>query len=417
MSKGYKKFLVLWLGTLISTIGSGITSFGLGVYVFKMTGSASNMALVTFCGFLPGIILKVFSGALADKFDRRLMMILGDGLSGLGILFILIMLLNNVSNLWGVYVGVIISSVFSSLTEPAFNATITDLVNKDEYTKASGMVSIAGSSRFLISPVLAGFLLAIWDIKALLIIDIMTFAITVFATFYVRKGLGNTKVENNENLKAFLKDGFKVVWNNKGILVLVILASFINFFMGFIQVLSESLVLGFTTEKVLGVCESVCASGMLVSSIIIGVLGIKKHHRLMLILSLVFSGSSMIGFGLFDNIYLISIFGFLFFLGLPIANTALDSLVRLNIPNEIQGRAWGVIGLISQIGSGLSFALSGILADLMAKNYDISVGRASGYIISIGGLLLTIIAISTILFKSVKELEKSIPGTLNLKEA
>ena len=63
----YSKFLILWSGDLISQIGGGLTSFGLGVYIFNRTGSASQMALVTLLGFLPTLILSVPAGVLADR--------------------------------------------------------------------------------------------------------------------------------------------------------------------------------------------------------------------------------------------------------------------------------------------------------------------------------------------------------------
>lgn len=405
MGNGYKKFITLWIGELISQVGSGLTAFGLGIYVLKATGSATSMALVTLCGFLPSLILSIFAGVLADKYDRRVMMILGDGLSGLGIVFILVMMILNKCEIWHIYVGLLVSSTFSSLMQPAFNATITDLVGKDNYTKASGLVSIAGSSRFLISPLLAGILLSYFNVELLLIIDICTFIITVAVTFVIKRGINTQRVDEVTDLK-FYYDGFREVFSNRGILALVIVASFINLFMGFIQVLSESLVLGFTSSKILGVCESVCASGMLVASIIIGAIGIKKKHTNKLALSLIMAGAAMVGFGMTDNIYVITIFGFLFFLTLPVANTALDYLVRSNIDNEKQGRVWGVIGFLSQIGSIISFAICGVLADSISKIFDISVGRASGYVISGGGILLAIIALLIFTMKSIYKLEK-----------
>ena len=89
----FRKFILLWMGQMISAIGGGLTSFGLGVYVFEKTGSAAGMALVTLLGFLPTLLLSVPAGVLADRYDRRLLMMLGDGLSGLGVLFIFICML------------------------------------------------------------------------------------------------------------------------------------------------------------------------------------------------------------------------------------------------------------------------------------------------------------------------------------
>ena len=86
--RNYHRFLLLWAGEMVSSIGGGLTSFGLGVYVFQQTGSAANMALLTLLAFLPTLLLSVPAGVLADCYDRRLLMMLGDGCSAVGILYI-----------------------------------------------------------------------------------------------------------------------------------------------------------------------------------------------------------------------------------------------------------------------------------------------------------------------------------------
>ena len=150
----FPKFLLLWGGELLSAVGSGLTSFGLGVYVFQQTGSAGSMAIVTLLAFLPTLLLSVPAGVLADRCDRRLLMMLGDGCSALGILYILLCMLRGDAALWQICIGVFVSSTFSALLEPSYRATVTDLLTKEEYSKASGMVSLAGSARYLISPIL-----------------------------------------------------------------------------------------------------------------------------------------------------------------------------------------------------------------------------------------------------------------------
>ncbi len=86
----FSKFILLWAGELISGVGGGLTSFGLGVYVFQKTGSAASMALVTLLAFLPTLLFSVPAGVLADRYDRRLLMMIGDGCSALGIFYILV---------------------------------------------------------------------------------------------------------------------------------------------------------------------------------------------------------------------------------------------------------------------------------------------------------------------------------------
>lgn len=89
MSKNFKKFLLLWSGELISSVGGGLTSFGLTVYVFSLTDSAASTAAIALLAFLPNLLLGIPAGVLADRMDRRLMMLLGDGLSAIGLVYIL----------------------------------------------------------------------------------------------------------------------------------------------------------------------------------------------------------------------------------------------------------------------------------------------------------------------------------------
>lgn len=388
-----KKFMVLWFGELISSIGGGLTAFGLGVYVFRETGSAGAMGLVNLLAFLPSLLLSAPSGVLADRYDRRALMMLGDGLSAIGIIFILVCVLTGKAMLWQICLGVFISSVFSSLMEPAYKATVTDLLTAEEYTKANGLVGIAGSARYLISPLIAGFLLSVADVSVLLIIDIATFVVTVITTGIVKKGIVRKPQECKESFLDSFKGGFAELKKKKGVLQLIIVSSLMTCFMGVLQVLSEPTVLSFASSRTLGICETVCASGMLVSSLLIGIIGIKKNYKRTLMISLIFAGVGMALFGLKENIFVISVFGFLFFAMLPFANSCLDYLVRVNIDPKMHGRVWGIIGLISQIGCVIAYAFCGVISDGISKAFNITVGRASATVILVSGILLALTAV------------------------
>lgn len=403
--RNFNRFLLLWAGELVSSVGGGLTSFGLGVYVFEQTGSAANMALVTLLAFLPTLLLSVPAGVLADRYDRRLLMMLGDGCSAVGILFILFCMLSGGASLTEICIGVTISSVFSSLLEPSYRATVTDLLDAEQYSRASGMVSLAGSARYLISPVLAGVLLTASDIRLLLILDICTFFLTVICTGVVRKGLAAKKAEEKEPFFAALQMGWQAVTEKRGVFLLILLSSVMTCFMGAFQILAEPLILDFADSATLGIGETVCASGMLVSGLFLGARGIKKGYLKVLSASLTVAGIAMIIFGLKENIYLICAAGFLFFAMLPFANNCLDYLVRTNIADELQGRAWGFIGFLSQIGYVVAYGLAGVLADGIGEEFQVGVGRGAAAVIMISGVLLGIMALAVYPIKAVRELE------------
>ncbi|WP_405111288.1 MFS transporter [Paenibacillus sp. FSL K6-1217] len=417
---GFGRFLFLWSGQLISAIGSGLTAFGLGIYTLQQTGQASAMALVTLLAFMPSLLLSPVAGVLADRYDRRLLMVIGDSLSALGLIYILVCLLNGEAQLWQICLGVTVSSVFSSLLDPAYKATVTDLLTEEQYTKASGFVQIAGSAKYLISPLIAGLLLTVSDVKLLLIIDICTFFLTVPTTLAIRSGLASKQAEHAQAFIREFKEGWRAVSGNRGVLVLVIMTSVMTFFIGFIETLSMPMILAFSSSAVLGTLETVMASGMLVSSVVIGMLRIQKNFVRMLSISLFCSGISIAVFGLRENIVLIGAAGFMFFAMLPFTNTALDYLVRTNIDNSVQGRAWSLIGLLSQLGFVAAYMLAGVLADYVFTPLLVSggvladsvgriigtgSGRGMGLLIIIAGLLLSAASVMIYRLKSITSLE------------
>ena len=190
-------------------------------------------------------------------------MMIGDGFSGLGILYIFLCMIRGGANLVQICIGVFISAIFSSLLDPSYRATITDLLSKEEFSKASGLVSLAGSARYLFSPIIAGLLLAYHDISLLLLIDVSTFFVTITTTFIVRQGIKAIQPTEKQSFLESIKEGWSAIHIEKGIFVLVLCSSLITLFLGTLQILVEPMILSFADSKVLGIIETLCASGML----------------------------------------------------------------------------------------------------------------------------------------------------------
>ena len=237
-----KKFLVIWSGELISSIGSGMTAFALSVYVYQTTGSATYVSLITLLAYLPTVLLSPLGGVLADSYDRRLLMIIGDLFSGLGLAYVLWNIQTGSDSMLPICIGVTFNAVFVALLEPSFRATITELLTEEEYARASGMVQIAGNAKFLISPALAGILLAVADIRLILLIDIGTFLITVTTVAIVRKSVGKAVKTERQSIGREMRLGFAEINKSKGIRILIILMSFVCFFVGILQTLTSPMV-------------------------------------------------------------------------------------------------------------------------------------------------------------------------------
>lgn len=415
-----KKFLMLWCGELISSIGSGMTAFALSVYVYQTTGSATYVSLITLLAYLPTVLLSPLAGVLADRYDRRLLMIIGDLFSGLGLAYVLWNIQTGSDSMLPIFIGVTFNAVFVALLEPSFRATITELLTEEEYARASGMVQIAGNAKFLISPALAGILLAVADIRLILLIDIGTFFITVTTVAIVRKSVGKAVKIEKQSIGREMRLGFAEINKNKGIRTLVILMSFVCFFVGILQTLTSPMVLAVSDAETVGIMESLCAVGMLLGSVFIGILGIKKNYSTVLCVAGIFSGIFIALTGVNKSIFVTGAGVFLFFLALPFMNTSADVLIRKNVPNEIQGRVWGIISLLSQTGTVLAYALSGVLADfvfepLLADNGALAdsvgaligtgTGRGIGFMLVLSGICIIPAAFAIGRSRSIRSLQ------------
>lgn len=423
MTKSMKKFIVLWFGQLTASVGHGLTTFALSVFAFSVSQSAIDTSMVMLLGFLPYIILIVPSGVLADKYDRRLMMILGDGLSALGILYILIIKLYGNLTLIDVYIGVTISSIFSALMTPAYQATVSDILTKNEYIKASGLVQISNSAKFLVSPILAGFLINIQNgFEIILLIDVLTVFVTIATTLYIKNDLRQCKLHDTE--KDFfqnLLNTWKLLKKDKSIFKLVLISTLLTFFIAFMHTLSSPYFLSFSDSKTLGNAMTIAAFGMFLSGAFLSIHSITKNHIKKLSLSLLSGGIFMIGFGLTTNIYIITLFGFLFFATLPVANSTIDYLIRINLDNKHEGRIWSFVTFISQMGFVLAYPTSGLLADnifspIMSKGgllensvgkiIGVGSGKGIGLLIIIAGICLSLTSLIIIKSKNIRKLDK-----------
>lgn len=415
-----KKFIVLVLGQFISSIGSGLTDFGLAIYVYILTGSVMATSIISICAFLPSVVLAPIGGVLADHYDRRLMMIFGELFSGLSLLICIGTIASNNPSFIVICIGVAVNSIFAALIEPSFKASISDLLTEEDFAKAGGITQIAANAKLLVSPLIAGILMQFTTVNTLIWIDILTFFTTVFVILYIKKGR-ETKKQANKNLDFVreLQFGLKAI-NKKGIVAIIVVMTLAVFCLGFVQILSKPLALSFTGEKELGIITTICACGMLVGSLFVSCLKNIKSYQKILAFGLVFCGLFLGLMGVKENIYWMTVCGFLMFLCMPIIQVAADVMIRKSLPNEVQGRAFGMIGFISQLGYIVAYLLSGVLSDqvfepfmrgdstialLIGKVIGDGVGRGIALLLFFVGVLLAILGVVFSRIRCVKALE------------
>ncbi len=415
-------FYLIWFSDFIAAIGHGISSFALGVYVFQTTAQATAVSTVMLCAFLPSVVLAPFAGVLADRFDRRLLMVLGDGLSGLLILALYILWKAETLTLPVIYGLAALGSVFAALVQPATRATITDLVPEDRYQKASGLFQLAQGAKFLIAPFVGGLLMQRYGFGVPLLVDVLTVVITAGAVLAVRRLVGKQeKPAEQADWVADFRYGWRFIREHSGIRLLLFLISLVTFYLGFLQTLFTPLVLSIADERILGIVESTGAVGMLVSSFAIGILPDSKSHLNLTAVGLSLSGFILFLMGFSDKIPYLIATAFLFFCTLPPVNTGVEVLMRRAVPNATQGRVWGLVSFLSQIGYIVAYLVAGPLADrvfnplletggawadsVVGRIIGVGPARGIGLMFVLSGIMLFIVARIIRKAPAIRELE------------
>ena len=172
-----RTFSIIWLGQCVSIIGSGLTRFALGLWVYQHTGSVTNFALIALSSILPHLLLSPLAGALVDRWDRRKAMIFSDIGAGLSTLLIAMFFFVNRLEVWHIYLATALSSACGTFQWPAYTAAISLLVPKKNLGRANGMVQFGQAASEILTPILAGVLLVTIRLSGIILIDVKQLAL------------------------------------------------------------------------------------------------------------------------------------------------------------------------------------------------------------------------------------------------
>lgn len=380
-------FLIVWFGQLISLIGSGLTNFALGVWVYQRTGSVTQFSLILLFAMLPSILVSPVAGAMVDRWNRRSCMILSDSGAAITTVAVALLLATGNLQLWHIYLAVGLDSIFKAFQLPAYTASTSLLVPKEQLPRAIGMVQSGQACARLVSPLLAGVLLGIIQLQGIILLDLATFLFAVTTLLLVR--FPNAKTDaipsaKKASLWREALEGATYIFVRPGLLALLIIFAVDNFVAGLVEVLLTPLVLSFTSVTVLGTIQSVGGAGMLLGSVI---MSIRKGTQSMLPSIFAFdilAHLCILAFGFRTSFPLFALANFLLFFSLPFINGYSNTILLKKVTPDIQGRVFATINMICWSCIPLAYVVAGPLADRIFEPLMAADGLLAG---SIGQIL------------------------------
>lgn len=364
--RGSVVFGVVVGGQVVSMFGSALTAFGLGVWIFQETGSVLQFGIIAFCGSVPATLVAPFAGALVDRWDRRLVILVADALAVAGTVLILVLLAADRLELWHIYLVSLLESIAGAFQRPAFFASIPMLIPKRQFVRAFGLVRTGGSASRILAPLSAGILLELVGLEGLLKIDLITFAVAAVILILVRIPSPERTSGGSQGTSLWSEagDGWRWVAKRSGLKGLLVVFAGINFGTGMVTVLLTPLVLSFATVAELGVVVSAGATGAFLGGLLITTWGGPKRRRLRAVFGFFATGAAMLSLaGLAPSATWVAAgyFGYMFCF--PIGQSCNQAIWQVKVPPDLQGRVVSIRIAIATAAMPVAYLLCGPLAD------------------------------------------------------
>lgn len=367
--KPLTNFGLLWFGQSVSLIGSAISDFALGIWVYQTTGSVLQFALISLAFVLPRLVSAPFAGVLVDRWPRRRVMLLSDCAHALLMSAVLLLAYSGGLQSWHLYWITAVGAVVGSFQQPAYQASLPQLVPAAHLGRANGLVDLAQGVAQLAAP-LGGGLLLVWvGLPGIVLLDLLTFFVAL-ATLLLVKMPPLVSVPANTPPTAtiwrqVLWAGWRFIRQDRGLWALMLYIAVTVFLIGFAQVLTPPLILSLGNEAMLGLILTIGGVGMLTGGVVMSAWGGPRPRIYGLLIFDLLVVVALLMAALQTALPLLALAAFLFFVGLPISRSSAQSIWQSKVPPQWQGRVFATRDMLAISATPLAYLVAGPVTDYL----------------------------------------------------
>ena len=380
------KFFAIWTGQQFSLFGSSLVQFALVWWLTEKSGSATVLATASLVGVLPQVFLGPFAGTWVDRLSRRWVMVVADGVIALASAALAVLFLAGWVQVWHVYLVLAVRAVGSAFHWPAMAASTTLMVPERQLARVAGLNQTIQGAMNIVSPPAGALLLSWLPMQGIMGIDVFTAIIAITPLFFIPiPQPSQAEAAKGEPYLAELGAGFRYIWDWKGLLLLLMGASMINFFGNSAFSLMPLLVVDHFGKGALELSwlESAFGAGIVMGGLILSIWGGFRRRILTILVGLTGIGAGLLAMGVLPPSGLYAGMGALFLAGLtiPMANGPLQAIVQSVVRPDIQGRVFSFVSSLAMGMTPVGLAVAGPVADLL--------GVQAWFAIAGSGILLT----------------------------
>ena len=364
MKHHLRTFYIITITQVLSIIGSAMTNVAIGIRVFNDTGDSTPLLLSSFFFALPLMIGGSFAGVFADRWNRRLILILTDVGQAIGTGLLLFSFSTGNFQLWHLYTVSLISGTLSMLQRPAMEASVTMLVPDSHRDRANAIRQITGPTAGIIAPVVTGFLYAITGVTGVMLIDLATFVVAVTVVALVEIPQPESDPAQASSVLAELHTGFQFLWQRRVLFNLMLYAALVNFLLSGPMSLSTPYIITLTgSEKTLGILLGMLNAGIVIGGVVMMIWGGTRPRVHGIMLGLMFRAVWLTVYGLVRTPLMLGMALFFIFFTNALVDASFMSILQAKVPPNMQGRIFALLFQMMYIANPLSLLLTGPLVD------------------------------------------------------
>lgn len=421
---GLRTFFWIWLGELVSLLGSRLTSFALGVWVYQTTGSATSFALNLFFIMVPGIILAPFVGVWVDRWDVRKVMIISDSILALNTIILLMLFLTNTMFVEFIYIFGLINSICSMFQQLSSTVAFSLIVSKQHLSRSSGMIQFSESLTDILAPLLGGFLVLYLGIIGIIVVDLLTFGVAVTTLLLIKIPAREQTSAVVRSIRRELQEGWQFIRSYAGLFSLLVFYSLNNLLLGIVDALIGPLALTIDSSADFGMVVSAGGWGLLFGSLLMSTWGGPRPRIHGVVGVRLLFALGFIAIGLYPQIWVLALANGLYYFCIAVATSSTQAIWQTKVPPTLQGRVLAFRRMLAQSSLPVAFLLAGPLAEglfapgvqangwissLTNPVWSQTLGRATGLVISLMGVLMVILIGLTYANPRVRRVEIEVP--------
>ena len=401
-TKTMRDFIIIWGGQAFSLLGSTMVQFALIWYLTRETGSATVLATAALVAFIPQVFLGPFAGALVDRWNRKRVMILADGMIALVTALLMSLFLLGVIQIWHIYALMFLRSLGGAFHRPAMMASTPLMVPDEHLTRIQGLNQMIQGGLNIVGAPLGAILIETVSVESVLMVDIVTAAIAILPLFFVLVPEPERLDESEGGISGFMEEmrsGLRYVMNWPGILMLGAIATIINMVLTPAGTMLPLLVTDVFELGALelGWLDAGFGVGVIIGSVALAAWGGFKKRIMTSILGIIGIGIGHVIIGFVPaNGFILALITVVFVgLAIPIANGPLMAIVQSTVRPDMLGRVMSLLTSMAQAMSIVGLVFAGPIAD----NFGIQTWFV------IGGAITLLMAAAAIGLRPVREIE------------